>query len=113
MKGIPGLPANIPLALFFFLGLIAALTSLIVALDARERGMSKFVAIAWGIAVQMFFPMALVYLFMRFLMSARKGKGTAQVFFQKQVQAIPERCSYCAAELPENSRVCKECGRLV
>ena len=113
MKGIPGLPANFPLWLIFLMGLVSALTSLIVALDAREHGMNKFAAILWGLSVQMFFPMAFVYLIVRYLIAARQGAGAAQGLFQKQVPPPPERCPYCAAELPENSRVCKECGRLI
>ena len=103
MQGFEAL-AGIPMGLLLLISMGVALVAVLVALDARERGMSKPAAICWFFAVQLFLPIVVIYMILR-----RNGLPL------KNIQQPPEpvHCPYCDAELEAGARVCQSCRRLL
>jgi len=99
-----------------------SLAAILVAFDARERGMPKFTAIAWFFGIQLFPPAILIYLFMRWmesrLLNGMRPPGTPPQDFKgfnppEKEQSTHKYCPYCAAPLNGNEKICHGCGRLL
>ena len=117
MGGMPSPIPNMPLPLalvFLALSLAINLAGVLVALDARERGLSKASAILWYFAVIALFGLpAAFYLLIR--NNARPGRGGGEVAPSQQGRPEPrqEFCPYCGAPRPPGSRICPSCGKLL
>lgn len=85
--------------------IIVSLIALFVALDVRERGMTRATVIAWFIGVQLFWPVALIYLLVR--------KRLDVAYVPPAQQAVRIACPYCNEPIEPGARLCRSCRRLL
>lgn len=114
MINMQNMPLN-QIALILILSVAVGVTALTIAFDARDRGMSKFSAVMLGLAVQMFFPIAIIYCLVRMFTPAKTGARPFQGGRPAQ-PAQPEQhiyCPYCAAPVKGDTKICPGCGRLL
>lgn len=83
--------------------------AILIAFDARDRGMTKPVAIVWFLAVQLFPPAALAYLLIRNL----TGKTPMFKLRSGAEKKTKRYCPYCAAPVEGEEKICRGCGRLL
>lgn len=91
--------------IFVFANLIVSLIALFVALDVRERGMTRATVIAWFVGVQLFWPAALIYLLVR--------KRLDVAYVPPAQQAVRLACPYCNEPIEPGARLCRSCRRLL
>lgn len=101
-----------------YLGLIAIstlvnLAGVLVALDARDRGMNKFTAVIWYFAVIALFGLpAVLYLFLRKPLASAGSRG--QNAAADSQPAPPQRyCPYCGQAQEPDSKICPACRKLL
>jgi len=124
MQGVSNIALPFPLPVLILISVISSLAGILVAFDARERGMSKFTAIAWFFGIQLFPPIVIMYLFMRWLESRLLSgmrppgvppppSGSTGAQPPESSQSSHKYCPYCAAPLSGNEKICQGCGRLL
>jgi hypothetical protein len=115
MGGASQMPLPFPFPVLIIIGLIISLVSILIAFDARDRGMSKFVSVMWALAVQMFPPAALVYLLVRYFAKKMGAIQTPGAPPGAPPAAPPgtKFCPYCGVSLPQDARLCSRCSKLL
>lgn len=113
MGGPTQLQLPFPWPVVLIISMIILVVSILIAFDARDRGMSKFFAIVWAIAVQLFPPAALVYLLVRRFVP-RPGMSQGP---RPDAPPPPPHgknlCPYCGADIASGAKLCAKCGRLL
>jgi hypothetical protein len=101
------LPFSFPVLVI--LSIVVSLVSVMIAFDARERGMTKFLAIIWFFAIQLFPPIIILYLLLRYL-SKKQGAPPPP---PGGAPSGTKHCPYCGAEVPPDARICGKCSKLL
>ena len=120
MQGLPNPFSGISSNLYFviiILSVIVNLAGVLVALDARERGMSKVTAVLWFFAVIVFFglPAAVYLLFRNSVLSGRNTShtGTPQASDPSPPATAQRFCPYCGAPQQPHAKLCPDCGKFL
>lgn len=92
------------MALLFALSIAVSLIAVLVALDSHERGNPKTTSILWFFAIQLFVPVALIYLYARNRKHVKRPEKQA-------VEAL--NCPYCNEPYNKGDRMCSRCGRIL
>jgi hypothetical protein len=115
MGGIPaplsGASTILYLGLVVF-SMLINLAGVLVAMDARERGMSKRTAVLWYFAVIMLFGLpAIAYLILR---NAESSKSNTAPQRPAKQNTLPQKyCPYCGAPQAAGSKICPACQKFL
>jgi len=104
---VPGEPMNpSSLATLALLATAISVAAVLVALDARDRGLSRGFCVLWSLGVQLFFPLIFIYLFFR-------NSGASQRPAPLRTTIAKLECPYCGKPHDEGARLCSGCGRFL
>lgn len=101
------------LIVLFIFSLGISLGSVLVALDARDRGLNKTVCVAWFFAIIIFPPVLFAYLVSRNISIAMKSGSAFKQASKKEEIPYAEECPYCGATGDAGAKICSACGRLL
>lgn len=112
-----GIPPNLLILLVVMQSLIF-IVSVLVALDARERGMKKEASVFWSFIVMVFPPFIFLYMMFRTLRQRQEftvGKQSEKPVIQAPPPPVPAavKCPYCGGDTEPGAKLCKRCGRLL
>lgn len=112
---LPQEMANLPqssLALLFIFSLGISLASVLVALDARDRGRNKSVCVMWFFAIIIFPPALFGYLISRNISIAVTPSASFKKAAKEEIPYTAE-CPYCGETGDAGAKICSACGRLL